>query len=160
MLSLHILCEFHPTWCNIHEEVHILWCTFCRKLIYHIYTNVRQFISIFIIWKWGHLVIAHKLKHILCSYFPEIGRLWRAVLLYAELSLYLGSCNYVLFLTFLNCLCCSMCVCQLKPCVVMEIYLAFQIFCKTCAAFTFVIHVTVYCHIKCRKIVPRPPILR
>ena len=112
MLSLHIICEFHPTWCNIHEEVHILWCTFCRKLIYHIYMNIRQFISIFIIWKLGHLVITLKVKHILCSYFPEIGRMWRAVLLYAELSSYMGSCgNYVLFFTQ-NCLCHLMFVCM------------------------------------------------
>jgi hypothetical protein len=108
-------------------------------------------------------LITHKVKHILCSYFPEIGRIWRAVLLYAELSLYLGSCgNYVLFFTSLNCLCCSMCVCKLKAFVVMDIYLAFQVFCKTCVAFTFVINVIVYCHIKCSKIVPPfpPPILR
>jgi hypothetical protein len=103
----------------------------------------------------------HKVKHILCSYFPEIGRMWRAVLLYAELSLYLGSCgNYVLFFTSLNCLCHLMCmyVRQLKACVVMAMYLVFQVFCKTCTASTFVIHVIVYCRIKCSEIVcPLPP---
>jgi len=56
-----------------HEEVHILWYTFCRKLIHHIYTKISQFISIFIAWKWGHLVIIHKVKH---TFYAVIFQKW------------------------------------------------------------------------------------
>ena len=44
-----------------------------------IYLNIKlEFFSKYDIWKIGcHLVIVHKVKHILHKYFPENWRLWR-----------------------------------------------------------------------------------